>query len=125
MPAVVLEGVTKRYRLGDGSVLHAAHSVSLAIRERSRTALAGPSGRVAIARALMVRPSLLLADEPTGNPDSVTSDEIIELLTRVQQQFEATPILATHDHGVAASCDEVVPVHDGRARTVRATQDPA
>jgi putative ABC transport system ATP-binding protein len=222
MPSLVkLDEVSKRYQLGDGSVLSAARAVTLEIEEGGRTALVGPSGsgkstllhligaidvpdegqitvgttnitklgrrqladyragvgfvfqqfhllpaltildnvaaplvnrssaserreralemleavglggratdrpeqlsggqqqRVAIARALVVRPSLLLADEPTGNLDSVTAGEIMQLLSEVQQRFSATMIIATHDAGIAAWCDEVIEVRDGRAQ---------
>lgn len=75
----------------------------------------GQQQRVAIARALVVRPSLLLADEPTGNLDSVTAAEIMDLLVRVQERHATTMILATHDLDVAASCDDMVEIRDGRA----------
>lgn len=217
--ALRLEGVSKRYRLGDGSTLRAADNVTLDIDARTRTAIMGPSGsgkstllhligaidkpdagritvgdteittltrrrladyrgsvgfvfqqfhlisavtvadnvsaplvgrcstserrqrvrevleavglehrvdarpgqlsggqqqRVAIARALVVRPALILADEPTGNLDSATAEEILSLLARVQREFSATLLIATHDHAIAAICDEIVHVHDGR-----------
>ena len=214
-----LENVSKKYRLGDGSILRAADQVTLDIAEGKRTALGGPSGsgkstllhlmgaidvpdegrifvgdvdittlgrkrladyragvgfvfqqfhllpalsvvdnvaaplvgrcparerrkramemldavglgtraasrpgqlsggqqqRVAIARAVVVQPALLLADEPTGNLDSVTAAEILQLLTDVQQRFATTLIIATPDAGIAASCDEVLEVRDGQ-----------
>ena len=61
-----------------------------------------------------MQPALLLADEPTGNLDSVTAAEILQLLTDVQQRFATTLIIATHDAGIAASCDEVLEVRDGQ-----------
>lgn len=76
----------------------------------------GQQQRVAIARALVVRPTLLLADEPTGNLDSTTAAEILTLLTKVQKQFGTTLVIATHDHDVAATCDEVIEVRDGQLR---------
>ncbi len=216
-----LEKVSKKYRLGDGSILPAADQVTLAIAEGKRTALVGPSGsgkstllhlmgaidvpdeghvfvgdvdittlgrkqladyragvgfvfqqfhllpalsvvdnvaaplvgrcsakerrtramemldavglgtraasrpgqlsggqqqRVAIARAVVVQPALLLADEPTGNLDSVTAAEILQLLADVQQRFATTLIIATHDAGIAASCDVVLEVRDGQVQ---------
>lgn len=217
--ALRLEGVSKRYQLGDGSTIHAADKITLDVAAQTRTAIMGPSGsgkstllhlvgaidkpdsgritvggtditrlprrkltdyratvgfvfqqfhlipaltvadniaapligrcstserqgrvsevleavglagraearpgqlsggqqqRVAIARALVVRPQLVLADEPTGNLDSGTAEEILGLLVRVQQEFSATLLIATHDQRVADTCDGIVRVRDGR-----------
>jgi ABC-type lipoprotein export system ATPase subunit len=75
----------------------------------------GEQQRVAIARALMNGPQLLLADEPTGNLDSVTAVEIIELLDRVAQQSHMTTILVTHDEALAHRfTTRVLRMKDGR-----------
>jgi len=83
----------------------------------------GQQQRVAIARALVVRPLLLLADEPTGNLDSATAAEILALLDDVRDRFGTTLVMATHDRDVAATCDQVVTVRDGRVQ--QAAADPA
>ena len=74
----------------------------------------GQQQRVAIARALINHPHLLLADEPTGNLDSNTGREILDLLLRLRAEFSMTLIVATHDVEVAAACDRIVRVEDGR-----------
>ena len=74
----------------------------------------GQQQRVAIARALIGQPMLLLADEPTGNLDSQTGAEIVELLLRLRSDLGATVILATHDALIASRCDTVVRLLDGR-----------
>ncbi len=74
----------------------------------------GQRQRVAIARALMNQPRLVVADEPTGNLDSATGDDIIELLLRIRDSVGTTIVVATHDPRIAARCDSVVPVADGR-----------
>jgi putative ABC transport system ATP-binding protein len=74
----------------------------------------GQQQRVAIARALINRPKLLLADEPTGNLDSVTGREIIDLLLTLREQYGMTMLVATHDAEVAASCDRIVRLQDGK-----------
>ena len=79
----------------------------------------GQQQRVAIARALVVRPQLLLADEPTGNLDSVTAAEILDLLGELHTQLGTTVILATHDPDVARTCDEIVRIEDGRAHRLQ------
>lgn len=73
----------------------------------------GEQQRTAIARALINRPSLLLADEPTGNLDTHTRDEIEQLLADVRQRFDQTIILVSHDEKVAAMADRKIVISDG------------
>ncbi len=74
----------------------------------------GEQQRVAIARALVNEPELLLADEPTGNLDSQTGGEIIELLKSLRVEKQMTLIIATHDAKVAAHAQRVIELADGR-----------
>jgi ABC-type lipoprotein export system ATPase subunit len=74
----------------------------------------GEQQRVAIARALINEPRLVLADEPTGNLDSATGEEIISLLADLHREEEVTLIVATHDEKVAAHAERVLRLADGR-----------
>jgi len=74
----------------------------------------GEQQRVAVARAIAHRPPLLLADEPTGNLDSATGKQIIELLVGVNRRLGSTLVLVTHDPALAAHADRVVTLRDGR-----------
>jgi lipoprotein-releasing system ATP-binding protein len=76
----------------------------------------GEQQRVAIARALVNQPELVLADEPTGNLDSHTGAEIIELLVHLRAEKRTTLLIATHDAHVAAQAPKVVELVDGRIR---------
>jgi putative ABC transport system ATP-binding protein len=76
----------------------------------------GEQQRVAIARALVNRPSLVLADEPTGNLDSERSAEVLALLRRFNREHGQTFVLVTHHAEVGAACDRVVRMRDGRVR---------
>lgn len=73
----------------------------------------GQRQRVAIARALVNEPSILLADEPTGNLDSKTTEEILSLLVRLQREHKRTVIIVTHESEVAERCDRIVWLKDG------------
>lgn len=74
----------------------------------------GQQQRVSIARALMNRPSLLLCDEPTGNLDSKSGAEIINLLKLSNQKYKQTIIMITHDHELAMHADRIITIDDGK-----------
>lgn len=74
----------------------------------------GQQQRVAIARALATKPQIILADEPTGNLDSVTSHEVMGLLKVVAKRYAQTIILITHDQDIAQMADRIVRIEDGR-----------
>jgi len=91
-------------------------AVGLGERGRSRPELlsGGEQQRVAIARALAHRPRLVLADEPTGNLDDRTTEEILRLLDALVRHAGGTMLVATHSARVAAHCDRVLELRDGR-----------
>ena len=74
----------------------------------------GQQQRVAIARALASKPAIILADEPTGNLDSNTSDDVIGLLKMTSQQFHQTIVMITHNPEIAQMADRIVRIEDGR-----------
>lgn len=74
----------------------------------------GQQQRVAIARAIMVKPAVLLCDEPTGNLDSVTSMEVISLLKTCAARFHQTVIVVTHQEAIAQMADRILRVEDGK-----------
>src|SRR3990170_1091559 len=104
-------GLTKKY----GSTMALA-GVDVEVRERRRPGQlsGGQAQRVAIARALAVEPDVVFADEPTGALDQATSTEVVRLLTSVTREQGAALVMVTHDADVAAHCDRVLQVRDGR-----------
>ena len=74
----------------------------------------GQQQRVSIGRALMNAPSVVLADEPTGNLDSKNSQEIVELLKLSNKKYNQTVIIITHDENIALQADRVMAIEDGR-----------
>lgn len=101
-----------------------AHQVATAMLERVGLAeraghyptqlSGGEQQRVAIARALVHQPRLLLADEPTGNLDAKTGERVIELLFGLNRESGSTMILVTHDEAIAAQCQRVFRLHQGK-----------
>ncbi len=77
----------------------------------------GQQQRVAIARALIRKPKVLLCDEPTGNLDSKSGNEFIELLMQLQKEMGLTVIMVTHDNKIAKQADTIVHIEDGRIMT--------
>ncbi len=73
----------------------------------------GQQQRVAIARALILNPKIILADEPTGNLDSKTGDEIIKILSSLNEDFGVTVVLVTHEHDIAAKAKRIIYIKDG------------
>ena len=84
----------------------------------------GEQQRVAIARALVTRPQVLLADEPTGNLDSATSKQVLELIQEMRVRMKLTVIMVTHDPSVAAYADRCLHIMDGKLATLEQTQPP-
>ena len=74
----------------------------------------GQQQRAALARALVAQPAVVLADEPTGNLDSRSSDEVVQMLRQTVDQWQQTIILVTHDPRVAAYADRIVFLKDGK-----------
>lgn len=79
----------------------------------------GESQRVALARGLMNQPDLLLADEPTGNLDTQASDQLIELIRKLNKEFNQTFVLVTHSQRVAGQLDRVMELIDGKVNPIK------
>jgi lipoprotein-releasing system ATP-binding protein len=124
LPALMREGrVTPAQRERARSVL-AAVGLGDAMHKRPGELSGGMQQRVAIARALVLEPPLVLADEPTGNLDTASSDEVFALMRRMHAELNTSFLVVTHDPRLAARCDRVLElvdgrlVHDGAARGI-------
>jgi len=85
----------------------------------------GEQQRVALARALVTRPQLLMADEPTGDLDTVTAEVVFELIARLHREHRLTSLLVTHNLGFARRCDRVLKLEGGRLRELVPASLPA
>jgi len=96
-----------------------------ALGKRPTELSGGMQQRVAIARALALAPDLVLADEPTGNLDTRTADDVFALLRRFNVEKNTAFLIVTHDPRLAARCDRVIELRDGTILSDRATGAPA
>jgi lipoprotein-releasing system ATP-binding protein len=97
-----------------GTELLKAVGLGARMEHRPAELSGGEQQRVAIARALMNRPSLVLADEPTGNLDSKTGESILDLLWRLREDSGTTLVMVTHDQHIATRGERVLEIADGR-----------
>lgn len=74
----------------------------------------GQQQRTSIGRALITKPAIVLADEPTGNLDSKSSDEVVNLLKKLNKEYKQTIIMITHNLDIAAVADKIITIEDGR-----------
>ncbi len=107
-------GVPRNERKGRATKLLTDLGLGDRINHRPNELSGGQQQRVALARALMNNPSLILADEPTGELDTTTSLEIIELLKKLNREEGRTFVIVTHNSEVAAACQRTIHLRDGR-----------
>jgi putative ABC transport system ATP-binding protein len=111
---LMLEGVPRRQAVRQARRWFAPLGLAGLEHRRPGQLAGGQAQRVAIARALAVEPAVVFADEPTGALDQSTGEEVIRLLTSVTREQGACLVMVTHDAEVAAHCDRVLQVRDGR-----------
>jgi len=109
-----LQGLSKKEAEGTAKSMLGHVGLTGRITHRPDELSGGERQRVAIARALIFRPPLLLGDEPTGNLDSATGDEILTLLDDLQQEYQSTLLMVTHNAEAASYCNRIITLHDGQ-----------
>jgi lipoprotein-releasing system ATP-binding protein len=113
MPGLI-QGRSKREMVGPASTILNEVGLSNRANHRPGELSGGEQQRVALARALVLSPKLLLADEPTGNLDSKTSEQMHDLFFAINEQRRTTIVVVTHNTALAASMPRVVSLKDGR-----------
>lgn len=114
LPVLMAEGRVAARHEQQARELLAAVGLARAFDKRPSELSGGMQQRVAIARALVMNPALVLADEPTGNLDTASSDEVFALLRRMHAERGTSFVVVTHDPRLAARCDRIVELVDGR-----------
>ena len=114
LPALMREGRVSPVQRERARAVLQAVGLANAMDKRPGELSGGMQQRVAIARALVLEPPLVLADEPTGNLDQVSSDEVFALMRRMHAELRISFLVVTHDPRLAARCDRVIELVDGR-----------
>lgn len=114
LPALMREGRVSTAQRAQALEVLAAMGLEKATAKRPGELSGGMQQRVAIARALVLRPPLVLADEPTGNLDTASSNEVFALMRRMHAELKTSFLIVTHDPRLAARCDRVIELVDGR-----------
>ena len=110
---LVYAGVPKSEREKRATEMLEKVGLAARIHHKPNELSGGQKQRVAIARALVNNPAIILADEPTGNLDSVSEKEIMELFTELNSQGK-TIIIVTHDMNIANACNRIITLSDGK-----------
>ena len=114
LPALMREGRVSTSQHARARAVLTAVGLADAMDKRPGELSGGMQQRVAIARALVLEPPLILADEPTGNLDQAASDEVFGLMRRMHAELHISFLIVTHDPRLAARCDRVIELVDGR-----------
>jgi len=114
LPALMRDGAVSAERRAQALAMLRAVGLEQAAAKRPGELSGGMQQRVAIARALVLQPPLVLADEPTGNLDTASSDEVFKLMRHMHATLNTAFLIVTHDPRLAARCDRVIELVDGR-----------
>ncbi|HIA19412.1 MAG TPA: ABC transporter ATP-binding protein, partial [Planctomycetaceae bacterium] len=123
MPLMISHGVFRYWYHKRSYVQRAKHLLDLVglshrLRHKPRQVSGGEMQRAAIARALISNPKVLLADEPTGNLDYKTGDDIMRILRTLNEEQNLTIVMVTHDHAIARQADRTVQLLEGQMQSV-------
>lgn len=115
---LTFQGVNRKTRTKRASELLDLVGLSTHKKHKPTQMSGGQQQRVGMARALVVQPEIIFADEPTGNLDSVTSEEMMELMRRVVYEQNQTLVMVTHDDHLASYADRIIRIRDGKVIAV-------
>ena len=115
---LTFQGIPRKARTKRASDLLNMVGLSTHKKHKPTQMSGGQQQRVGVARALVVEPEIIFADEPTGNLDSVTSEEMMELMRKVVYERNQTLVMVTHDDHLASYADKIIRIKDGKITSV-------
>ncbi|WP_242491842.1 ABC transporter ATP-binding protein [Miniphocaeibacter massiliensis] len=121
--SLMLKGVNKKVRKDKSMKILYDVGLGKRLNHKPTEMSGGQQQRVSIARALVDNPKIVFADEPTGNLDSKTSREILEIITGLVQTHEQTLILVTHDNNIAKFGNKVITLNDGSVENIKNSRE--
>ncbi|MBQ8924208.1 MAG: ABC transporter ATP-binding protein [Lachnospiraceae bacterium] len=119
---LTFKGISKAKRLARANEMLDMVGLSKHKKHRPNQMSGGQQQRVGVARALVVNPSIIFADEPTGNLDSNTTKEILELMRSLVNEQHKTLVMVTHDRNLANVADRVIQIRDGRIKKIEVNE---
>jgi lipoprotein-releasing system ATP-binding protein len=122
MPQLIADGSFSGDGRKSAEALLSSVGLAAAMNKKPNELSGGMQQRVAIARALAAKPALVLADEPTGNLDTKTSDDIFKLLRQFNRDYGTAFLIVTHDPRLAARCDRIIELVDGNVASDKPNQ---
>lgn len=115
---LTFQGIGRKARTKRAAQLLKLVGLSTHMKHKPTQMSGGQQQRVGMARALVVEPEIIFADEPTGNLDSVTSEEMMELMRRVVYERNQTLVMVTHDDHLAGYADRIIRIRDGKVISI-------
>ena len=122
---LTFRGVPKQKRIKQAKQMLKAVGLESHMNHKPTQMSGGQQQRVGIARALVTDPEIVFADEPTGNLDSKTSDEVMRMICDITREQGRTLVMVTHDPAMAAFADKVVDILDGKVKGIQLQEHPA
>jgi len=119
---LMFRGVEKEVRLKKAKEMLKLVGLSKHMKHIPTQMSGGQQQRVGVARALVVDPSIIFADEPTGNLDSATTEEILELMRKMVNEQGKTLVMVTHDKELAQVADKVIHIRDGKIKKIEVNE---
>jgi putative ABC transport system ATP-binding protein len=120
---LIFQGVPKKEREKRAKEMLEAVGLGSRLRHKPKEMSGGQQQRVSIARAFVNRPKILFADEPTGNLDTHTTGEVMDMITQIAKEYNQTLIIVSHDPEIASYAHKIITIRDGNIHKIEKNTD--